>query len=658
MKLTNIFLVLIFFISIIGTASASTYVNGSLQIEGYATSDTSVNDDDFASQIENLIHYMEFHYSSEVLSGIPYLIEYDDVSITYYGAYEDLPQTTGGCFQIWDETTEVGTGNLFITKQVDKGSSDAQVNFKFYFDSESFTPGTNKIYDLKLYTHVINNYYNYLDYGYTIGGDHPEEYSSLTVGISPFTYGTGGSNYRHTMSDVYGATDVEYTRISDFRNDYSIKIDNLITSTDINRNFSDNTVSSKYVVRNEDDSLFYESGHATSNTTHNEITNNTQKIYIEPQASGIEHLIYQYTAPAYGDSVGTIELNQSSYTNPELIQIDAELTTYDFDNRNYYIITDVSEDLDVWHMVSGTYNATTVMSNATASRTLQLNSEYYDLPIWIRSTLREYNPTTGIYTDFATSITVLYNPPTAYDYTLSGTVFDAGTYSVIEGATVTAVGPINASATTSSSGRFTLYLMGGSYTITGSKSGFVDNVNEDIIIASNISLYNIYLTQTSYTNGTMNGIIKDADTGESIQDVHLIFTNATDRIDAYSSVGGYYTASGFEQSTSYDIRAIKSGYYSYNGSVTIEATGGTTKSFDMVQIDYAATPTPTVLATYPDGEGHAWTNEEIVTMLRIVVPGIFMMMFIFLLLAVLMGVGGNNGGNGGQGMGMKELWQR
>ena len=81
----------------------------------------------------------------------------------------------------------------------------------------------------------------------------------------------------------------------------------------------------------------------------------------------------------------------------------------------------------------------------------------------------------------------------------------------------------------------------------------------------------------------------------------------------------------------------------------------------MVPETATPTPTPTVLptSTYPGGEGHEWTNDEIVTMLRVIVPGFFMMMLIFLFIAVILGVTGGGGANGGQrGLGLDEIWKR
>lgn len=647
MKLINIFLVLICFISMIGSASAITYVNGTVEESIYG--DKSISQGVGAYNVitfsDTSTTVLDWKVTDIGKVGTPHIMKYTNTEANLNESWGDIPVNVGGSFYIGPAGVN-GTGSFTLHKT----STSGVVDVYFIFDENyNCAVGTH---DITVYTSRIHEFY------VSIGSSSADS-NRVDLHIDEFGCVVTGAGFLLIARDPSESGQAIFYNFGEFKNDYSLSFDFSLGEATINRNLADAELkSSAFVIRDSDGNETYNSGYVSTNNTYNYL-NESAYYYIKANANEVEYLIYSNIGyvPDF-ESVGTIELNQTSYTDPEVIQIDAELTTYDFDNHNYYIVAEMSEDTSTWSLLLGDANDTFVISNVTESRTLDIADEYYEYPIWIKAVLRDYNKVTGVYSDIAESNEVLYNPPIAYDYTLSGTVIDAGIGTPIEGATVSAVGPITTSDTTSSAGRFTLYLAGGSYTITGSKSGYVSNVNEDIVIACNISLYGIYLTQTSYTNGTMNGIIKDADTGESLQDVHLIFTNATDRIDAYSSVGGYYTSSGFEQSTSYDIRAIKSGYYSYNGSVTIAASGGTHKSFDMIQINYSVTPTATVLDTYPDGEGHAWTNDEIVTMLRIVVPGVFMMMFIFLLLAVLMGVGGNNGGNGGQGMGMKELWQR
>lgn len=360
------------------------------------------------------------------------------------------------------------------------------------------------------------------------------------------------------------------------------------------------------------------------------------------------------------DRAGAIEFNQTSYTEPELIQIDVELTTYDFTDHSYYIITEVSEDLDFWDNVAGTYNGTTKITTTSESRTLDVDTWLYDLPIWIRSRLVDYNKLTGEYTTLDTTPAVLFNPPTPGSIKFGGTVIDSDTNQIISGALVSVDGVTTTSDTTNAFGEFLIYLYPGIYTVTTSKTGYQTSTSEDLLMEFDNTWAQIYLTPIGYGNGTLYGNVNDANTGYAIKDVHVIITNATDQIDAYTSSGGYYEATGLAQSSTYTIQAVKSGYYTYNGSVTTETSGASHKSFNMVSETATPTPTATVLptTTYPGGEGHEWTNDEIVTMLRVIVPGFFLLMLVFLLLAVMLGLSGNNGNNGQGRSGLGELWRR
>ena len=369
------------------------------------------------------------------------------------------------------------------------------------------------------------------------------------------------------------------------------------------------------------------------------------------------------------DSYGEIILNQSSYTEPELIQIDAELTTYDFDNHIYRMLMEYSTDDGTnWERLSVSFNSTSIMSNTTECRTATIDSSYYTLPIKIRAVIDDYNKLTSSSSTIATSSDVYYNPPSAYDYIVSGTVFDADNGAIIEGALVSASGVTTTTSTSTVTGKFQLYLSEGYYTITTSKSGYQNNVQSDLLIDHDVTWAQIHLSPVESGNGTLYGRINDVDTGHALSDVHVIITNASDQIDVYTSSGGYYEATGLAQPSTYTIQAVKSGYYTYNGSVTTEASGATYKAFDMVPIPSTPTPTPTVIPTYPPtelptsyypgGEGHEWTNDEIVTMLRVLVPGFFLLMLVFLLLAVMLGIGGNNGNGGQRGLGLDDLWRR
>jgi hypothetical protein len=221
--------------------------------------------------------------------------------------------------------------------------------------------------------------------------------------------------------------------------------------------------------------------------------------------------------------------------------------------------------------VAGSYNGTTKITTTTATRILDVDTWLYDLPIWIRSRLVEYNKLTGEYTTVDTSTTVLYHPPTPDSIKFGGTVIDADTNQIIAGATVSVEGVTTTSDTTNAFGEFLMYIYPGIYTVTTSKTGYQTYTSEELLMEVDNTWAQIYLTPIGYGNGTLYGNVNDVDTGYAIQDVHVIISNATDSISAYTSSGGYYEATGLAQSSTYTIHAVKSGYYTYNGSVTTGA---------------------------------------------------------------------------------------
>lgn len=389
-----------------------------------------------------------------------------------------------------------------------------------------------------------------------------------------------------------------------------------------------------------------------------DLDNSTWELTVENIFGDVKYKTLTFT-PTIIASVGHIELNQTSYTEPEQIQINAELITYDFTGHSYKIEMERLTDSGSYEKVTNIlYNESTTMDTVTKSIYGDINFYSYEIPLKIRAVLKDYNKNTGITTTIATSNTVLFNPPLGAEFLVSGIVVDADTSAVVGGATVSVTGPMEQWDYTDTNGRFYLYLESGTYTFNTTKSGYENNVDTGIVIDSDTSGIEIPLVPVQTDEGVVYGTITDSDTKNPLNDVHVIFTNTTDTIHAYSESNGYYEAEGFNNDSVYAVRALKTGYYSYNGSITTETSGATHKSFDMVQTNYSATPTPTSVSTYPGGEGYEWTNDDIVTMLRVLVPGIFLMMLIFLLLAVMMGFMPNNGGNQGGNSGLGELWRR
>ena len=319
MKYKILILILTVFLVIsINTVSATTYVNGTLEIEGSASNDVTITGSGGAIAINGLSYATELHYESEIESGVPISIIYEDVSFTYTGDFGDIPINTGGPFLLWDGETPVGHGYFVITLPVYETTTFCTADIHFYFDDD-FITGTNEVYDLNMYTHVTRQFYTHIHPEKEYLEAHPPEYSTLHFAVCSRIY-TG--DYRYQWGSLYSGVKATYTQESNFKNDYSVKIGSVVTQTDIFKVQPGNQVSSKYVVRNEDDSLFYEGSYTSSNTTNYETTNNTQKYYIEPEASGIEHLIYSYTPPEVEeDLTPTLTTDKTNYNLSETIEI-------------------------------------------------------------------------------------------------------------------------------------------------------------------------------------------------------------------------------------------------------------------------------------------------------------------------------------------------
>lgn len=324
-----ILLLLTTFILSINTVSAIEYTNGTLFISGY--SEQEYENIGFNSQDNlDLSHHMKLHYKSHIDTGIPVSIKYDDVRCLYIGDYEDIPINIGAPFLIYEGQTLVGSGNVYFHKTGERSVDLLTAEVTYYFDDDTFIPGNDKIYDMYVYMHVVRNYITGIGYETQGTNPHPDEYTTLNIGIQIKTGGT--TMYGHGNS--YNNIDVTYKRISEFKNDYSIAVQGSISNSSIYRIQPGYEVSSKLVIRNSDNSLYFETGFSSVNTSHIEGLNLTHKYYIEPQASGVEHFIYGYEP--YESTESTLEFNQSTYIINEIIEFEYHNLDNLHDNNKTY----------------------------------------------------------------------------------------------------------------------------------------------------------------------------------------------------------------------------------------------------------------------------------------------------------------------------------
>jgi len=133
--------------------------------------------------------------------------------------------------------------------------------------------------------------------------------------------------------------------------------------------------------------------------------------------------------------------------------------------------------------------------------------------------------------------------------TLTGTVTDATTGAAISGATVTASGPETASATTDNSGRYTLTLAAGTYTVTGSAPLYRSlTVTGVVVNANQTTTRNLALAQAF---GTITGVVTRASNG-------AVIAGAT--VQLFGGPGGSFRTTT-DASGRYTITKVASGTY-------------------------------------------------------------------------------------------------
>ena len=104
-----------------------------------------------------------------------------------------------------------------------------------------------------------------------------------------------------------------------------------------------------------------------------------------------------------------IQLNQSSYNDPENIQIDAELPNYDPTNYSYTTRL-YGYTYGGWGALTQVdYNESTAMTASTKSIIADINTDWYDLPLYIKAVITRFDKSDYSTTETAESDMVYYN---------------------------------------------------------------------------------------------------------------------------------------------------------------------------------------------------------------------------------------------------------
>ena len=166
--------------------------------------------------------------------------------------------------------------------------------------------------------------------------------------------------------------------------------------------------------------------------------------------------------------------------------------------------------------------------------------------------------------------------------TISGTVTDASTSKPIAGASVSTQ-PAMTTATSDAQGNYAISDVDeGSYTVTASASGYMDNSTNVTVTAGQTTTCNLEL-EPEPTTGTISGTVTEEGTGTPIAGASVSTQPAT--TTATSDAQGNYTISDVDEGL-YTVTASASGHIDDSTNVTVTA-GQTSTANLALQTDYS-----------------------------------------------------------------------
>ncbi|HET8683421.1 MAG TPA: carboxypeptidase regulatory-like domain-containing protein [Micromonosporaceae bacterium] len=149
--------------------------------------------------------------------------------------------------------------------------------------------------------------------------------------------------------------------------------------------------------------------------------------------------------------------------------------------------------------------------------------------------------------------------------TLTGTVTDSSNGAALAGATVVATGPVTVSRTTDSTGRYTMTLPIGSYSVTASLALYRSATASVTISANTTTTRSFALVPTT---GTLTGTVTNSVTGAPVFNARVYVFGAGGTFTAYTNTLGRYTINRIPAG-SYAMHVTASGYFLGSANPTI-----------------------------------------------------------------------------------------
>jgi acid phosphatase len=174
---------------------------------------------------------------------------------------------------------------------------------------------------------------------------------------------------------------------------------------------------------------------------------------------------------------------------------------------------------------------------------------------------------------YVTSMAEFFGTTNTSPGTITGHVTDSATGAAIAGASVSYSG---GSTTTDSTGSYTFTSVpAGTYSVTASHSGYVNQTNSVTVSPATTSTLNFQLTAASTTNpGTISGRVTNISTGGAISGATVSYSGASTTTDT----NGNYSFTNVTPGT-YNVSASHSGYFVETKSVTVNSGAISALSF-------------------------------------------------------------------------------
>ncbi|MCK4678606.1 MAG: hypothetical protein KAT48_10775 [Bacteroidales bacterium] len=367
------------------------------------------------------------------LGGIPDSYHIDGIQIRNSSVYNSIPVNLGDPFYIYwsanglTKDDLVGYGSILIHKSSYAGDNNVNASITFFFDEFTKKSGeTGEQY------YILDGNWNAISscYSHYYKDDQANKiylyYNSIN---SVITFTMPQHDVVFATSSGYKNSNHEYYSFGDFRNDYDYELTTSYFNIDIQRqgfNESYDFSSSKIRMENlSDDSLYYQSGFTTSNTSHFLIIGD-YNYYIVREIDDYKHLIYTTYEDGGEDHTAVIEFNQSFYTDPEPAGVEYDINSMDLVNFEYWINVEGTNGGNTWITVNEEYIE---LTDSVGQVNFTIERQWLTLPMDIQGFMFAYDKNTGMIEEIASTEIVLYNPETL----APGTVWtDKSNYNVTE----------------------------------------------------------------------------------------------------------------------------------------------------------------------------------------------------------------------------------